>query len=163
MTHRMLFHRRGAAALLLLGLASCGPLPVYYNEGRDQTRTNSDTVTCKLEALKEAPVANQIRQRPPVYYPGRQHCHDGKCWSSPGYWVDGGSYTVDVNQGLRRQLEQRCMAQKGYRRLELPRCTKEQIAALQTLPGSAKRGAGLPENACAVRQSDGNTIILPPL
>ncbi len=150
-------------SIALLGLAACGPLPVYYDEGKDQTRTNSDTLTCKVAALKQAPVANQIRHRPPVYYPGRQHCNNGHCWTTPGYWVDGGTYTVDVNLGLRSQLEQRCMAQKGYRRLELPRCSKEQIAALQSLPGSTQRGAGLSENACAVQQSNGNTVILPPL
>ena len=157
------FHRSSAFSLVFLGVVACGPLPVYYNAGSDQTRTNGDTLTCKVNALKDAPVANQIRQRPPVYYPGRQYCNDGGCWTSPGYWVDGGTYTVDVNLGLRSQLEQRCMGQKGYRRLELPRCTKEQIAALQSLPGSARRDAGLPENACAVLQSNGNTVILPPL
>ncbi len=155
--------RTSAISFVFLGLVACGPLPVYYNTGSDQTRTNSDTLSCKVNALKDAPVANQIRHRPPVYYPGRQHCNNGNCWTTPGYWVDGGTYTVDVNLGLRSQLEQRCMAQKGYRRLELPRCSKEQIAALQSLPGRNQRATGLPENACAVQQSNGNTIILPPL
>lgn len=157
-----------AFSFVFLGLAACGPLPVYYKTGSDQTRTNSDTLTCEVKALKDAPVANQIRQRPPVYYQGRRHCNSsGSCWTSPGYWVDGGTYTVDVNQGLRNQLEQNCMAQKGYRRLELPRCTKEQITALQSQLGSTQGAtagaAGLPEEACAVRQSNGNTVILPPL
>ncbi|OIQ43149.1 MAG: hypothetical protein BM560_02945 [Roseobacter sp. MedPE-SWde] len=157
-------HIACALSLVFLGLAACGPLPVYYKTGSDQTRTNSDTLTCEVKAQKEAPVANQIRQRPPVYYPGRSHCNSaGNCWTSPGYWVDGGTYTVDVNQGLRRQLVQNCMAQKGYRRLELPRCTKEQIAVLQSQPKSARSAGGLPAEACAVRQSNGNTVILPPL
>jgi hypothetical protein len=150
-------------SLGVLGLAACGPLPVYYNADSDQTRTNSDRLSCAVAALKGAPVANEIRQRPPVYYPGRQYCNNNGCWTSPGYWVDGGTYTVDVNLGLRNQLEQHCMTQKGYSRLELPRCTKEQIATLQSLPKGHRRGAGLPEGACAVRQSDGSTIILPPL
>ena len=157
------FHLATAFSFVVLGLASCGPLPVYYRSGNDQTRTNSDTLTCKVAALKDAPVANQIRQRPPVYYPGRQYCNAGGCWTGPGYWVDGGTYTVDVNQGLRSQLEQRCMAQKGYQRLELPRCTKEQIAKLQSMPGRNRHDAGLSQESCAVLQSNGTTVILPPL
>ncbi|MEP2715666.1 hypothetical protein [Pseudophaeobacter sp.] len=155
--------RLTAFSLVLLGVTSCGPLPVYYNSGKDQARTNSDEIDCAVQALSEAPVANEIRQRAPIYYPGHRHCGPGGCWSSPGYWVDGGTYTVDVNQGLRSQVEQRCMARKGYQRLELPRCSKEQVAALQSQPSSARRGAGLSENACAVQQSDGSTVILPPL
>jgi hypothetical protein len=152
-----------AFSVVLLGVAACGPLPVYYNAGSDQTRTNSDTLTCNVTALKEAPVANQIRQRPPVYYPGRQYCNANGCWTGPGYWVDGGTYTVDVNQGLRSQLVQRCMAQKGYQRLELPRCTKEQITQLQSVPSGSHPTAGLSTEACAVQQSNGTTVILPPL
>jgi hypothetical protein len=158
-------HRIISFSVVLLGLASCGPLPVYYNATRDQAHTSSDTLACQVKALNEAPVANEIRHRAPSYYPGTRHCSQGSCWSRPGYWVDGGSYTVDLNQGLRSRVEQSCMEQKGYSRVELPRCTKEQAAALQSQSArsSGLSKNGLSENACALRQKDGSTIILPRL
>jgi hypothetical protein len=60
------------------------------------------------------------------------------------------------------------MAQKGYQQVELPRCTKEQAAALQSLSARSTRSSGLSknglsENACALRQKDGSTVILPKL
>lgn len=152
-------HRLHLFCVGLLALASCGPLPVYYRSGADQTRINSDTLICEVKSLKEAPVANQIRQRPPIFYPPVQQCHGGNCWTRPGYWVDGGTYTVDVNAGLRARLEQSCMTQKGYQRFELPRCSADQVAALSGKPGSG----GLSEASCALRQKNGSTIILPPL
>lgn len=145
-------------SVCILALASCGPLPVYYQEGYDQTRVNSDTTACQVKALNDAPVATEIRQRPPIYQPPIQHCHAGNCWVRPGYWVDGGTYTVDVNEALRGRVEQECMARKGYQRLDLPRCSQDQITAL-----SSQRAGGLGEASCALRQKDGNTIILPPL
>lgn len=156
-------HRFTSISIVLLGLVSCGPLPVYYNADSDQARTSSDTLACQVKALKDAPVANEIRQRAPVYYPGTQHCSQGKCWSRPGYWVDGGFYTVDLNQGLRKRVEQSCMAQKGYQQLELPRCTKEQAAALQSVSERSSQSSALAENACALRKKDGSTVILPKL
>ncbi|MCD9146861.1 hypothetical protein [Pseudophaeobacter flagellatus] len=152
-----------AFTLLLLGLTACGPLPVYYNAGHNQAQTQDATLSCQVQSLKQAPVANQLRQRPPVYYPGSRHCANGSCWARPGYWVDGGSYTVDVNQGLRQQLEQRCMATSGYQKIELPRCSQQQIASLQAQPNGTRPGHGLTPESCALRQKDGRTVILPAL
>lgn len=170
----------------MLGLAACGPLPVYYRADTAFGQQQTDELACAVKALKEAPVANEIRQRPPVYYPGGQYCSGGNCWTRPGYWVDGGIYTVDVNEGLRSRLEQSCMAQKGYQRLELPRCSKEEIATYSTPAGPAASGTGLSgsvrsgtgqssvqksgrnspvltQQSCVVRLKDGSTRILSPL
>lgn len=150
----------------LLGLASCGPLPVYYRVGANVAQLQTDTLSCEVKALKEAPVANEIRHRPPVFYPGGQYCSGGNCWSRPGYWVDGGTYTVDVNLGLRNRLEQSCMANRGYQLIDLPRCSQQQIAAYLSQPGSqTTRGKQpkLSETSCALRLKDGTTRILSPL
>ena len=146
-------------SVFLLALASCGPLPVYYRDGSDQTRTNSDVTNCQVAALKAAPIALETRQHPPTYYPAERHCDGDNCWVRPGYWVPGQIYTVDLNEALRQRVEQNCMAQKGYQRLELPRCDQAEIAALSSQEGPG----GLTPYSCALRQKDGNTIILPPL
>lgn len=145
-----------AGLALLLGAAACGPVPVYYRQGAEVSRLQTDELACQTQALKDAPVANEIRQRPPVFYPGRKVCHGGNCYYHPGYWVEGGIYTVDVNKPLRRRLEQTCMAGKGYQQIALKRCTQRNAAAA---PGP--RLAPLTEAACARRNRDGSVVIRP--
>lgn len=142
-------------ALLLLATA-CGPLPVYYRQGAEVSRLQSDELTCAAQALKDAPVANEIRQHPPVYFPGRKVCHGASCYYYPGYWSEGSIYTVDVNRPLRQRLETSCMASKGYQRIALKRCPQRSAA-----PAHSPRLAPLSEAACAQRNRDGSTIIRP--
>lgn len=145
-----------AGLALLLGTAACGPVPVYYRQGAEVSRLQSDELGCQTQALKDAPVANEIRQRPPVFYPGRKVCHGGNCYYHPGYWADGGIYTVDVNKPLRRRLERSCMAAKGYQQIALKRCTQLHSAA-----AAGPRLAPLTEAACAQRNRDGSVLIRP--
>ena len=104
---------RGVFALFAcLGIiAGCGPVPSFYREGISVARLNSDQTICEVSALSDAPVANEIRQRPPIFFPGSLYCNSaGSCYVRPGYWVDGGFYTVVVNRGLRSRLLSSCMA-----------------------------------------------------
>lgn len=145
-----------AGMALLLFATACGPLPVYYRQGAEVSRLQSDELACAAQALKDAPVANEIRQHPPVYYPGRKVCSGGSCYYYPGYWSQGSIYTVDVNKPLRQRLERSCMASKGYQQIALKRCTQRSAAAV-----SGPRLAPLTEAACAQRNRDGSIIIRP--
>ena len=111
------FIAAGAAALLIV--AACGPLPAYYKQGASVSRLEADTLSCETSALQQAPVANEIRQHPPVFYPGHRYCSGGDCYYRPGYWADGGIYSVDVNKQLRQRLETSCMASNGCLSSEL--------------------------------------------
>ncbi|EBA17784.1 hypothetical protein RSK20926_18637 [Roseobacter sp. SK209-2-6] len=144
--------------LLPLMLAACGPLNVYFRDGVSQARLDRDLLACEVKALKEAPVAAEIRHRPPVFYPGRRVCNsEGHCWTTPGHWVDGGSYTVDVNRALRGRIEQSCMAQKGYQQLALPRCTNTLNLPPQPLAQTPLRLDG---NSCAIQRKNGTVQIV---
>ena len=143
-----------AGLALLLGAAACGPLPVYYKQGTEVSRLQSDELTCATRALKDAPVANEIRQHPPIYHPGRKICSGVSCYYRPGYWVEGSIYTVDVNKPLRKRLEKSCMASKGYQQIALKRCTRRSAAA-----PAGPRLAPLTETSCAQRNRDGSTSI----
>lgn len=147
-------------SLLSVTVAACGPIPVYYREGASVTRLEEESLSCKVAALKDAPVENQIRQHPPRYYPGERYCADGRCWTRPGYWVDGQIYTVDVNLGLRRQLEQSCMEKKGYRQVSLKRCTMDEVST--HLASQPKRLPPLSEAACVWKSPDQQLHILTP-
>ncbi len=147
--------------ICLLILSACGPLSLYYREGESVSRMQNETTNCQVQALKDAPVANQVRQSPPVYWPGRTYCDGrGRCYRNPGWWEPGRVYTVDVNQGLRNKVEAQCMAQKGYRPVSLPPCkqgVKSRVPPIRTttLPP-------LSSASCFVKFDDGSFQIITP-
>ena len=144
-----------------LALAACAPLSIYYRPGVPVARMQTDTTQCEVQALREAPVANQIRQRPPIYYPGTQYCDaSGACVTRPGYWVDGGFYTVDVNRDLRARVQDLCMAKKGYQPVSLPNCPV--TLARSVAPDRTRILPALTEDSCAIRYDDGSWQIVTP-
>lgn len=154
---------RPVSCLLLLtaALAGCGPAVVYYRPGAEVARLQADTLSCQTQALKDAPVANEIRQEPSWYIPGRRYCHsDGNCYYTGGYWEPGRIYTVDTNLGLRRRLEQACMAGKGYSQVEIKRCSQQVIDA-----NAGRFGGTLPPlspDACVIDGGHGAIKIVQP-
>ncbi|WP_293576358.1 hypothetical protein [Phaeobacter sp.] len=148
---------RTALFASLLGLLSCGPVPVYWQEDVSVQKRDRDLLSCEVNALKDAPVAIEQRQRPPVFRQGPVICHAGTCARAPGYWADGAIYSVDVNKPLRSRLEQSCMAAKGYAEITLPRCAR------QRLDGAIRpeRLSALSETSCAVPQTNAQPVILP--
>ncbi len=137
----------------LLVLAACGPMSIYYRPGVSVSKMQNDTTICQVAALKDVPVNTQIRQNPPFFYPGRTICGAADdCYRTPGYWADGGFYTVDVNRALRGRVQDMCMAEKGYQPVTIPTCPesiKNKVPATATtqLPP-------LTENSCVIRYND---------
>jgi len=148
------------AALSLLLLAGCAPLSIYHRAGVSVARMQSDQTACEVRALRDAPVASQIRQSPPVFVPGRQICNGTKCSYRPGYWQPGEVYSVDVNASLRGRVEARCMARKGYQPVELPLCSGAVRSAV--ISEQTRVLPRLGENACAIRHQDGSWQIVNP-
>lgn len=144
-----------------LALAACAPLSIYYRPDVSVARLQTDQTNCEVSALRDAPVANQVRERPPIYFPGRQICGPGGCYQSGGYWVEGGLYTVDVNRGLRSRVEAQCMARKGYQPITVPLCNPAVKSAVP--PGQTRILPKLTETACSIRHSDGSWQIVNPI
>ncbi len=148
-------------AFLTLLPAACGPLSLYYKEGESVDRMQQETTQCQVQALRDVPVANQVRQSPPVYWPGQTYCDGrGHCYRTGGWWEPGRTYTVDVNQDLRDTVEAQCMARKGYRPISLPPCKQAQKSVVPrartvTLP---PLGSG----SCFVKLNDGSFQIISP-
>ncbi|MFV1600163.1 hypothetical protein VXL34_07700 [Phaeobacter sp. JH20_13] len=139
-----------AALLVTSALAACGPVPVYYHAGADVARRDADLLACEVSALRDAPVATQIRQHPPIFRPGGEVCRNGRCYHRAGYWEDGGIYTVDVNADLRQRVERSCMAAKGYENIAVKRCPQSVADAV-----GARRAATLPQlsqTSCAIER-----------
>lgn len=142
-------------------LTACGPLSLYYREGETVSQMQTETTRCQVLALEKAPVANQVRQSPPVYWPGRTYCDGrGRCWQSPGWWQQGNIYTVDVNQSLRNKVEAQCMTEKGYRPVSLPPC--KQAVKSGTPAMATTRLPPLSTASCFVKFDDGSFQIITP-
>ena len=145
----------GILAGILLG---CGPAEVYYKDATSFASLEQDLLACDVQALKEAPVANEIRQGPPIFYPGRRICKDGSCYHTGGYWREGRIYTVDTNAALRSRIAQSCMLQKNYSLIEAQRCPPGTVrppkdALRQLLPPG-------PQN-CAISVKGGPVVLRP--
>ncbi len=145
----------------VFALTSCGPLSMYYQEGASVSRVQTETTQCQVQALDDAPVATQVRQGPPTYWPGRTRCDGrGNCYRTAGWWQPGQIYTVDVNKGLRDRVEAQCMAAKGYRPISLPPC-KQRIKA-SVPPARTTQFPPIGTESCFVKFDDGSFQIITP-
>lgn len=150
----------GPGLFLLLSLGACGSLSLYYRPGVTVARQQSDATRCEVQALKDAPVNTQLKQGPPVFYPGGRYCRGGSCWSYPGYWDSGALYTVDVNRDLRRRVMDMCMADKGYRPVTIPPCP--QSVKSRAAPGRTTTLPKLTAESCFIRNADDSYQIVTP-
>ena len=146
----------------LCALVACGPVSTYYKPGVSVSRLDTDRTNCQVSALSKAPVANQIRREPPVFVQGRLICNKrGQCARQPGYWIDGDIYTVDVNAGLRDQVTDMCMAEKGYEPVSIPRCSQNVVQAAQ--PRQTVTLPTLTASSCVIPYKDGRFQIVNPV
>jgi len=137
-------------------LAGCAPLQIYHKPGVPVAKLRTDTLACEVQALRDAPVAQQTQQNPPVFIPPRKTCDSsGQCIHEGGYWVPGRIYTVDVNQDLRSRVETQCMANRGYAPVSIPACPSgiKSLERTKVLPR-------LTERSCAIRNDDGSFLIV---
>lgn len=145
-----------------LVLSACAPLSIYHRPGASVSRMQSDTTDCQVAALRDAPVANQVRQRPPILIPGNRVCDGaGNCWVRPGYWVGGALYTVDVNSDLRARVTDQCMARRGYRPVTIPPCTGAVRSAAP--PRQTTTLPALTSTSCVIDYDGGQWQIVNPV
>ncbi|MCR8827237.1 hypothetical protein [Pseudosulfitobacter koreensis] len=150
---------RFATLLIMLALPACAPLTLYYKPGVPVEKLKRDTTACQVQALRDAPVANQVRRTPPRYVPARRVCNSaGSCSTTGGYYLPGEIYTVDVNAPLRKRVEDQCMADLGYSPASIPACPQgiKQAAA----PAATATLPRLTPKSCAIRNPDGTFQIV---
>lgn len=159
--HNALMKTLVKICVLGMGLAACGPLSIYSKPGASVSRMQNDTLNCEVKALKDAPVANEVRQSPPIYFPAARFCGIGNCYYRPGYWGGGQIITVDTNKDLRSRVLDQCMAQKGYQPAIVPRCSA--AVAAQVKPAITQTLPPLTKTSCSVFNQDGTWQIVTPI
>tara|TARA_R110002094_G_scaffold11916_6_gene21765 strand:- start:293 stop:832 length:540 start_codon:yes stop_codon:yes gene_type:complete len=143
----------------MLMVTACAPLNTYYKPGVSVNMLERQTLACQTQALREVPSSTQVRRTPPRFIPPQQRCNAaGACVMTPGRYIPGDLVTFDPNDGLRKRVEQQCMADKGFAPVSIPLCP-DAIAratparATMTLPP-------LNPNSCVIRNSDGSFQIV---
>lgn len=144
-------------AIAILSLSGCLPVSTYYAEGVTAAKFTRDDTGCDVQALRDAPVANQTRQYPSRYVPRRVCDASGNCFDRGGYWVPGEIYTVDVNAELRTRVKGQCMADRGYAPVQLPACPRGVVDAAP--PGPSPVLPRLNPNSCAIRTDGGLRVV----
>lgn len=144
-------------AIAILILPGCLPVSTFYAEGVSAAQLERDTTRCDVQALRDAPVANQTRQSAPRYVPRRVCGPAGNCYDRGGYWIPGEVYTVDVNADLRKRVKAMCMADRGYTPVELPACPRSVAEAAPAGPSPVL--PRLNPNSCAIRTDGGLRVV----
>jgi len=144
--------------MLPLALSGCLPLSTYYAEGVSFAQLERDNTDCDVRALRDAPVASQVRQGAPRYVPRRVCDAHGNCYTRGGYWVPGDIYTVDVNADLRARVKAQCMGDRGYRAVEIPACSASVARAAP--PGQTTILPAWSENTCVIKNDNGSIQIV---
>lgn len=139
-------------------MAACLPLRTYYADGVSVAQLDRDTTACDVQALKAAPVAERVRQGPPRLIRTRSCDPHGNCGYTGSVWVPGEIYTVDVNAELRRRVKAQCMADRGYRPVEIPACPPGVANAAP--PGQTTILPPLNEKTCVIRNQNGSYQIV---
>ena len=141
-------------------LAGCFPLSLYYKEGVEVSRIDSDLARCGVFALREVPRDIRRRYIPPVY-DYRRYCNSlGQCTTRrvlihPGRWE-----SYDANEGLRSTVQTQCMADRGYAKVRVKACSPSVIE--QTQITSTRVLPPLAPNSCAIRIKGGKYQIVTP-
>jgi hypothetical protein len=134
----------GLAVTTLLVACAVAPQPmsVFWRTGANSTKVASDNTACQVSSLRQVPRAMATGQTPiyttPTYVnPSYTNCYgsgySASCTTTGG-GVSGGQtyggqlYNYDANATLRSQVQNQCMANKGYQLVVLQTCNTEQSA-----------------------------------
>ncbi|MEO1137884.1 MAG: hypothetical protein AAFW87_00370 [Pseudomonadota bacterium] len=147
----------GGLSLLLSG---CLPLSVYYREGAQVSRIDSDRSTCALFALRQVPVRKLTRYIPPTYS-YKQSCNaSGACTTIPVLISPGRWETYDANEGLRAKVAEQCMVEQGYQKVRIKPCPPAVIE--NTTIRATQVQPPLTTASCAIRiKGDKYQIVTP--
>ena len=141
-------------------VAGCTPFGTYYREGAAVARMNNDLTDCQVRALRDVPVAQEIRHTPSELIVDRECDENGENCVRTYKMIEGRIYTVDTNKPLRQRVEAQCMTAKGYSWVELPACSSSVASAA---PDAMTRVfPALTPESCAIRHGGGRWQIVTP-
>ncbi len=150
-------HRFLLGTLAAATLAACVSDTVYHAPGVSVASRDATFAQCEAQSLRQYPVRNETRFRPPTFIPATETCDAaGICTRTEGYWEPGDAYTVDINADFRRTATQGCMGANGFSRIELPFCEEGTAVSQSTTIPTLNGGT------CLLRQRGSEPLIVNP-
>lgn len=141
---------------VLAAVAACGPRTIEYAYRSNTTvaQHDRDSLRCEVQATQQIRPNIQTRRTPIYYTPIQTTCRqvgtETQCTTSGGEMRGGEVYTVDVNEGLRAEVENQCMRDLGYQFVSLPACPTRAVTPETRARLSGPLVAPVPD-ACAVQ------------
>lgn len=138
-------------------LTACVSDTVYHAPGVSIAARDAAFAQCQAQALRQYPVRNETRTRPPTFIPATETCDAaGVCTRTEAYWEPGETYIVDVNRDFRRTATQGCMGDAGFSRVSLPFCEEGTAVTYSTTIPTLSGGT------CLLRQRGAEPLIVNP-
>lgn len=148
------------ALVALTALAACTPPPLWHKPGIAPAQVHADLTACRVAALSQVPQRIRSYYKPADYIirpvcTATGHCYMQRILLRPAQYE-----RYDANAGLRDDLAQACMADKGYAQLRLPACQSPQEQKITV--NTAAPMPPLSDQSCAVRLPSGDWRIVTP-
>ena len=132
-----------SATLLMLTAACTWNDEIIYKEGASINDYRSDLLQCKIDSFNKIPQKIVTERTPIVEIPEKETCIEKKSengleitkeCTKTGGGISGGEETSrDINEELRNDYLQNCMSVKGYSKVLLPVCEKDQVKNIYNL------------------------------
>lgn len=116
---------------------------IVYQEGASINDYRSELLQCKIDALNKIPQNIVIEKTPIKEVPEKETCIEKKsengletikeCTKTGGGTIGGEEKAVDINLDLRNDYINSCINIKGYQKITLPVCKKEQVQGVSRL------------------------------
>lgn len=144
----------------LAALAACAPPPLWHKAGVAPARLHSELTACRVDALTQVPERIRRHYRPAEYITrpvctATGHCYVQRILVRPAEYE-----RYDANAGLREDVAQACMAEKGYIQVRLPACQSPQGQTITV--NTAAPLPALSDTSCALRVTSGDWRIVTP-
>ena len=143
-------------------LTACNPVSLWYRQGAEVGKLNSDLTNCRVRAAQAVPVNQQIRRTPTYVSPVQTNCYGTgysmQCYSTGGNVTGGNIYSFDANSGLRTDVISQCMGQQGYQLVEFPQCDSSGAAQATNY----SRLPAISPNSCVAKVSGDSWVVVNP-
>ncbi len=103
-----------------------GPIAYVHKTGSTVSERQAALDQCRIHAIRLVPQASRSVYTPGFHTPGTTQCNaigsTVNCKTYGGVNIPGRIDTVDDNEGLRQRAVNSCLADRGFKVVEMPVC-----------------------------------------
>jgi len=144
---------------------------IIYKEGISINQYKSDLLECKIDSLNKIPQKIIVEINPITTIPEKEVCIEKKsedgleiikeCTKTGGGVAGGEEISRDINEALRNDYLNNCINVKGYTKVILPVCEREQVRSGYGLSEYAPLDRVTPNSCVVTNDSETGWVINP--